>query len=97
MKVAEERRFNDYRIDHTLDQRSMRVALRRLRQLTRTGLASELDLDGTVDGSDFGVFGSAFGTNVAGNDLFASLDWNNDGTIDATDFGAFGANFGVTL
>src|SRR6058998_1895701 len=49
MKVAEERRFADYRTDQTLDVRQMRVALRRLRQLTRTGLASELDLDETVD------------------------------------------------
>src|SRR5215470_10575207 len=49
MKVAEERRFADYRTDLTLDIRQMRVALRRLRQLTRTGLASELDLDETVD------------------------------------------------
>ena len=36
MKVAEERRFTDYRTDVTLDVRQMRVALRRLRQLTRT-------------------------------------------------------------
>ena len=49
MKVAEERRFADYRTDRTLDSRQMRVALRRLRQLTRTGPASELDLDETVD------------------------------------------------
>jgi len=49
MKVAEERRFEDYRTDRTLDIRSLRVALRRLRQLTRTGSASELDLDETVD------------------------------------------------
>jgi uncharacterized protein with von Willebrand factor type A (vWA) domain len=49
MKVAEERRFQDYRTDRTLDLRSMRVALRRMRQLTRTGIASELDLDATVD------------------------------------------------
>jgi uncharacterized protein with von Willebrand factor type A (vWA) domain len=47
--VAEERRFEDYRTDRTLDLRSMRVALRRLRQLTRTGLATELDLDETID------------------------------------------------
>jgi uncharacterized protein with von Willebrand factor type A (vWA) domain len=49
MKVAEERRFADYRTDRTLDIRQMRVALRRLRRLTRTGLATELDLDETVD------------------------------------------------
>jgi uncharacterized protein with von Willebrand factor type A (vWA) domain len=49
MKVAEERRFSDYRTDRTLDIRSLRVALRRLRQLTRSGVASELDLDETID------------------------------------------------
>jgi uncharacterized protein with von Willebrand factor type A (vWA) domain len=49
MKVAGERRFRDYRTDVSLDVRQMRVALRRLRQLTRTGLATELDLDETID------------------------------------------------
>jgi uncharacterized protein with von Willebrand factor type A (vWA) domain len=49
MKVAEERRFEDYRTDGTLDIRQTRVALRRLRQLTRTGPQSELDLDETID------------------------------------------------
>ena len=49
MKVAEERRFADYRTDQALDIRQMRVALRRLRQLTRAGIATELDLDETVD------------------------------------------------
>jgi uncharacterized protein with von Willebrand factor type A (vWA) domain len=49
MKVAEERRFRDYRTDMTLDGRQMRVALRRLRHLTRRGLATELDLDETID------------------------------------------------
>jgi hypothetical protein len=49
MKVAEERRFQDYRTDQTLDLRQTRVALRRLRQLTRTGVPSELDLDETID------------------------------------------------
>ncbi len=49
MKVAEERRFRDYRTDETLDIRQTRVALRRLRHLTRSGAQSELDLDETVD------------------------------------------------
>ena len=49
MKVAEERRFADYRTDVTMDIRQMRVALKRLRQLTRAGLATELDLDETID------------------------------------------------
>jgi uncharacterized protein with von Willebrand factor type A (vWA) domain len=49
MKVAEERRFKDYRTDVTMDIRQMRVALKRLRQLTRTGEKTELDLDETID------------------------------------------------
>lgn len=49
MKVAEERRFSDYRTDMALDMRQMKVALRRLRQLTRTGPQTELALDETID------------------------------------------------
>jgi hypothetical protein len=49
MKVAGERRFRDYRTDVALDARNLRFALKRLRQLTRTGLATELDLDETID------------------------------------------------
>ena len=49
MKVAEERRFRDYRTDETLDLRGTKVALKRLRQLTRQGRPDELDLEETVD------------------------------------------------
>src|SRR6185369_1466652 len=49
MKVAEERHFQDYRTDVRLDVRQLKVALRRLRQLTRRGNATELDIDETVD------------------------------------------------
>lgn len=49
MKVWDERRFREYRTDATLDLRQWKVALRRLRHLTRDGIASELDLDETVD------------------------------------------------
>ena len=49
MKVAEERRFRDYRTDQSLDIRQLKTSLRRLRQLTRMGPASELDLDSTID------------------------------------------------
>jgi uncharacterized protein with von Willebrand factor type A (vWA) domain len=49
MKVAGERRFRDYRTDVALDARNLRFALKRLRQLTRSGLATELDLDETID------------------------------------------------
>lgn len=49
MKVAEERRFEDYRTDVRLDVRQVKVALKRLRQLIRRGPATELDLDDTID------------------------------------------------
>ncbi|MFM7735370.1 MAG: vWA domain-containing protein [Alphaproteobacteria bacterium] len=49
MKVAEQRLFADYRTDQVLDTRQMRVAMRRLRQLTRSGAQTELDLDETID------------------------------------------------
>jgi uncharacterized protein with von Willebrand factor type A (vWA) domain len=49
MKVAEDREFSDYRTDVTLDTRNVKLALRRLRQLTRTDGPVELDIEGTID------------------------------------------------
>ena len=49
MKVAEDRRFEGYRTDSTLNLRNMKLALKRLRQLTRTGPVTELDLEETID------------------------------------------------
>jgi uncharacterized protein with von Willebrand factor type A (vWA) domain len=49
MKVAEDRRFKDYRTDIGLDLRNTKQALKRLRHLTRSGLADELDIDETID------------------------------------------------
>lgn len=49
MKVWDERRFRDYRTDATLDLRQWKVALRRLRRLTRDGAETELDLGETID------------------------------------------------
>lgn len=49
MKVAEERHFQDYRTDVALDVRNTKLALRRLRQLTRGDGPIELDIDGTID------------------------------------------------
>ena len=49
--------------------------------------------DGTVDGTDFGDFGTAFGLTVANS----PFDFNADGTVDGTDFAEFGNRFGVTL
>jgi uncharacterized protein with von Willebrand factor type A (vWA) domain len=49
VKVAEERRFRNYRNDLILDTRHIKVALKRLRELKREGAMEELDLDETID------------------------------------------------
>ena len=49
VKIAQERRFKDYRNDLTLDVRQIKVALKGLRQLSRIGAEDELDLDETID------------------------------------------------
>lgn len=49
VKVAEERRFRNYRNDLILDTRQIKVALKRLRELRREGAQEELDVEATVD------------------------------------------------
>jgi len=49
MKVAEDRHFRDYRTDSTLDLRSTKLALKRLRQLTRSGPHDQLAIGRSVD------------------------------------------------
>ncbi len=49
VKIAEQRLFRDYRNDLTLDVRQIKMALKRLRQLTRIGPQEELDVPETVD------------------------------------------------
>lgn len=49
VKVAGERKFRNYRSDITLDVRQIKVALKKLRQLSRIGSEDELDLEGTID------------------------------------------------
>lgn len=49
MKVAEDRKFQEYRTDTSLDLRNMKLALKRMRQLTRSGPETELDLDETIE------------------------------------------------
>ena len=56
-------------------------------------LFGDSNADGTVDGTDFGDFGSVFGQTLANS----PFDVNADGAVDGTDFGQFGARFGVTL
>ena len=48
--------------------------------------------DSTIDGTDFGDFGGAFGGGAS-----LAFDYNQDNTVDGNDFGFFGARFGVTL
>jgi len=49
IKVAEERRFRNYRNDIILDVRQTKVALKKLRELKREGLIEELDIEQTID------------------------------------------------
>ena len=49
IKIAQERRFRNYRSDLTLDVRQVKMALRRVRQLSRIGIEDELDLEETID------------------------------------------------
>jgi uncharacterized protein len=51
MKVASERRFQNYRSDLVLDVRQIKMAMRGLRQLNRVGLEDELDLEKTIKAS----------------------------------------------
>lgn len=48
-KVAEERRFRNYRNDIILDVRQTKMALKKLRELKREGTQEELDIDETID------------------------------------------------
>jgi uncharacterized protein len=49
VKVAEERRFKNYRHDRVLDTRQMKVALKRLRKLDRVGIEEELNIDKSIE------------------------------------------------
>ena len=51
IKVWDKREFKDLAGTAEIGTRTIKVALRRLRQFARTGAASELDLDGTVRGT----------------------------------------------
>ncbi|MHA1820738.1 MAG: vWA domain-containing protein [Promethearchaeota archaeon] len=48
-KIAERRRFRNYRSDQIIDTRQFKVALKKLRKLNRIGAPDELDLDKTID------------------------------------------------
>ncbi len=49
IQVAEDRRYQNYRHDRTLDIRQTQMALKKLRYLQRLGTEEELNLDETVD------------------------------------------------
>ncbi|MCO5248094.1 MAG: VWA domain-containing protein [Chitinophagales bacterium] len=49
IKIWEKRQFRDYADDVELNTRNIKMALRRLRLLTRDGIEDELDLDTTID------------------------------------------------
>ena len=49
IQVAEDRRYQNYRHDRTLDIRQTQMALKKLRYLQRLGAEEELDLEETID------------------------------------------------
>jgi uncharacterized protein with von Willebrand factor type A (vWA) domain len=49
VQIAQQRKFRNYRSDLILDIRQVKMALRRLRQLSKIGPEDELDLDQTID------------------------------------------------
>lgn len=49
IQVAMKREFRNYRSDMTLDIRQIQMALKKVRNLKRTGLEEELDLEETID------------------------------------------------
>lgn len=49
VQVAEDRRYQNYRHDRTLDIRQTQTALKKLRYLQRLGTEEELDLEETID------------------------------------------------
>jgi uncharacterized protein with von Willebrand factor type A (vWA) domain len=51
IKVWDKREFKDLDGNAEIGTRTIKVALRRLRQFARTGATSELDLDGTIRGT----------------------------------------------
>jgi len=55
VQIATERRFQNYRNDLTLDTRQIKVALKRLRHLSRIGPEDELDLEETIDATAKGA------------------------------------------
>jgi hypothetical protein len=54
-------------------------------------LYGDVNLDGVVNGSDFGIFSSNFGSQVSAWD---KGDFNYDGVVNGSDFGLLSANFG---
>jgi fibronectin-binding autotransporter adhesin len=54
-------------------------------------LYGNANLDGVVNGTDFGILAAHFGEQVGGWD---QGDFNYDGVVNGTDFGALAANFG---
>ncbi len=49
VQITEDRRYENYRRDRTLDIRQIQVVLKKLRHLQRLGVEEELDLDDTIE------------------------------------------------
>jgi VCBS repeat-containing protein len=60
-------------------------------------LYGDVNGDGFVNGADFAVFRTAFGTSVGDPNYVAALDLDGDGSINGTEFAAFRNNFGSSI
>lgn len=67
-----------------------------LRVVENGSCRGDFDGNGSVDGADFGVFGSAFGSMKGGPNYLPAADFDGNGVVDGADFGEFGAEFGRT-
>ena len=52
---------------------------------------------GTVDSTDLGLFGTAFGLTSSNPAFLALCDSDGNGVIDSIDLGRFGSNFGLSI
>ena len=58
--------------------------------------ASDLNQDGAVNISDFGILSAAFGSSAGGQRWDPVADINSDGTVNISDFGILSSEFGRT-
>jgi outer membrane protein assembly factor BamB len=64
--------------------------------IVRVCIPGDLNADGTVDSSDLGILGIAWGATQGQHNYIPEADINNDTIIDSADLGIMGAHWGET-